>query len=440
VSSVRRTLLAALLLAMAAATFVGAWATYRVAREQLDTVFDYHLRQIAYSLSDRNLAASTPRPSVPGMDFAIQIWGEDGVRLYLSRPDAPLPRSAELGFSTVTGPAGRWRIYAAVVGDAVIQVGQPLSVREDLAVAAAIRMLFPLLLLLPAMAFAIWKIVSRGLRPLDRLARAAAARTPAALDPFPEAGVPEEALPLVRSLNGLLGRLRGALEAQRAFVADAAHELKTPLAALKLQLQLLERAEGGAERTAALADLAAGLDRETRLVHQLLTLARVEPEAAVPSARVQVSLAELVREAVAEHALLAEAKGIDLGAGAVGEAARTVGDPAALRTLLGNLVDNAIRYTPAGGRVDVSVEEGPEGMVLEVADSGPGIPAGEHARIFDRFYRLPGADAPGSGLGLAIVKAVADRHGARVLLRDTAGGGLTVRVVFARAVEAQNVA
>jgi two-component system OmpR family sensor kinase len=433
-SSLRRTLLAALLMAMAVATVLGALATYRVARNQLDDVFDYHLRQIAYSLSDRTLAAGTPRPSVPGMDFAIQIWDPDGVRLYLSRPDAPLPPTAELGFSTVEGPAGRWRVYATVVEGAVIQVGQPLSVREDLAVAAAIRTLLPLLALLPLMAVAIWTIVGRGLRPLARLARAAAARTPAALDPFPEGGVPEEALPLVRSLNGLLGRLAAALEAQRAFVADAAHELKTPLAALKLQLQLLERAEGGADRAAALADLAAGLDRETRLVQQLLTLARVDPEGNAPSARAEVGLAELTREAVAEQALLAEARGIDLGAAAVAEGARVLGEPAALRTLLGNLVDNAIRYTPPGGRVDLSAGdgEGKAGPYLEVSDTGPGVPASERTRVFDRFYRLPGANAPGSGLGLAIVKAIADRHGARVTLGDGPGGGLTVRVTFPR--------
>jgi two-component system OmpR family sensor kinase len=421
-------------MAMAVATVLGALATYRVARDQLDEVFDYHLRQIAYSLSDRTLAASTPRPSVPGMDFAIQIWGEDGVRLYLSRPDAPLPPSAELGFSNVKGPSGRWRVFAAVIEGAVIQVGQPLSVREDLAVAAAIRTLLPLLALLPLMALAIWTIVGRGLRPLGRLAAAAAARTPAALDPFPEASVPEEALPLVRSLNDLLARLRGALEAQRAFVADAAHELKTPLAALKLQLQLLERAGDGADRTEAMADLAAGLDREARLVQQLLTLARVEPEAAATaSPHVEVALAELVREAVADHVLLAEAKGIDLGAGAVVEAVRVEGEPVGLRTLLGNLVDNALRYTPSGGRVDLSVSEAEAGPCLEVADSGPGIPVAERARVFDRFYRLPGAAASGSGLGLAIVKAIAGRHGARVELADTPGGGLTVRVSFPRA-------
>ena len=433
-TSVRRKLLIALLLAVVAVMLLGVFATYEVAREQLDQVFDYHLRQIALSLSDRALARAAARRAGPELDFSIQIWDEDGVRLYLSRPEAPLPEVREVGYSTVDGPGGRWRVYATAIGGQVIQVGQPEKVRGDLAFQAAARTLVPLAVLLPLLALLVWRIVGRGLVPLDRLASAAAARTPAALEPFGEAGVPVEVLPLVRSLNDLLARLRKAMAAQRAFVADAAHELRTPLAALHLQLQLAERAPEGSARAAALAELARGLERSTHLVQQLLTLARLDPGAGPPPAPAKVALSELVRQAVADHAVLAEARRIDLGAGHADERAAVQGDAAALRTLLANLVDNAIRHTPAGGRVDVSAGAGPGGApLLEVVDTGPGIPPAERARVFDRFVRLPGAGEGGSGLGLSIVKAIAERHGASVALLDTPGGGLTVRVSFARA-------
>jgi two-component system, OmpR family, sensor kinase len=426
--SLRRTLLVALLAAVVAVTFAGVVATYRIARGEIDDIFDYHLRQTALSLSDRALARAAATGG--GGDFVIRIWDRDGVRLYVSRPDAGLPESAELGFRTVRGPSGGWRVYSALLGAQVIQVAQPLRVREELAFAAASRTLAPLLVVLPLLAVLVWRIVGRGLAPLDRLAGAAASRTPAALDPFPDAGVPEEALPLVRALNALLGRLRAALAAQRAFVADAAHELRTPLAALKLQAQLARRASDDAERAAALGELEAGLDRATHVVRQLLTLAGLEPGGPAAPARAPVRLGELVRQAVADHARLAEEGAVDLGATRVLDDAVALGDAAALRTLVANLVDNAVRYTPAGGRVDVAA--GIEGgrPYVEVADSGPGIPEAERKRVFDRFYRLPGKAPPGSGLGLAIVSAIADRHAAAVTLGDTPGGGLTARVLF----------
>ncbi|HYX91902.1 MAG TPA: ATP-binding protein [Myxococcaceae bacterium] len=432
--SLRRTLLVALLAAVAAVTCIALLATYQVARREIDAVFDYHLRQTALTLSDRALARA--EASGGRSDLVIQVWDARGVRLYVSRPDAQLPEVAELGFKTVHAPSGDFRVYSALLGDQVIQVAQPLAIRERLAFTAASRTLWPVLLLLPVLAVVVWRVVGRGLAPLDRLAHAAASRTPAALDPFPEGGVPEEVLPLVRALNELLGRLRAALAAQRAFVADAAHELRTPLAALKLQAQLAQQASDSSERAGALADLQAGLDRATHVVLQLLTLAGLEPGSAAPPPGARVRLADLVRQAIADHALLAEKRGVDLGATRVSDEAVVRGDAAALRTMLANLVDNAVRYTPAGGRVDVAagIERGRPW--LEVADNGPGIPPGERRRVFDRFYRLPGTGEPGSGLGLAIVNAIAERHGAAVTLGETDGGGLTVRVAFPAAAEA----
>jgi two-component system, OmpR family, sensor kinase len=434
VTSLRRTLLATLLAAVVGAIGIATVATYRIARNEIDTVLDYQLRQAALSLRDRARAlAGFPGIGGGSRDFVIQLWDRGGVRLWVSTPGLDLPEMAELGFSNVSTPQGRWRVFSVELGGQVLQVGQPETVRSDLAFASAARTLAPFLMLLPVLAFLIWYVVGRGLAPLDRLARDAATRTAVALDPFPEEGAPEEVRPLVRSLNGLMDRLAAALAGQRAFVADAAHELRTPLAALKLQAQLAARAEEPGERASCLAELQRGLDRAAHVVQQLLTLAREEPGADVGRADQTVALAELVAQVVADHAPLAESKQIDLGATSIDERATVRGDPMALRTLLTNLVDNAIRYSPTGGRVDLAAGMASDGTgaYLEVSDSGPGIPKAERERVFDRFYRRAGNGQDGSGLGLSIVKAIAERHGARVLLGDAPGGGLAVRVELA---------
>ena len=426
--SLRRRLLVTLLAAVAAVTLAAAVLVYRSARREIDAVFDYHLRQIALTLRDQAPGRAAGVGSGEDFDFVIQIWDRDGTRVYRSRPDSGLPAPAELGFATARSRTGEWRIYSAELAGLIIQVAQPLRVRQQLAVAAALRTLAPVLLIVPLLALLVWRIVGRALAPLNRLAHEVASRTPAALEPIPEAGAPEEALPLVRALNDLLDRLGAALVAQRAFVADAAHELRTPLAALDLQVQLAGRALDAADRATALTDLRAGLGRMTRVVQQLLTLARAEPDAETAFAVESVDLCELLAQAIADHALLAEAKRIDLGATRPAERVVVPGDSASLRALLANLVDNAIRYSPEGGRVDADAGVLTGRPYLEVSDHGPGIPEAGRERVFDRFYRRDGSSGTGSGLGLAIVKAIAGRHGAKVTLCDTTGGGLTVRV------------
>jgi two-component system, OmpR family, sensor kinase len=278
----------------------------------------------------------------------------------------------------------------------------------------------------------IWFTVGNALVPLQRLTQQLKARRVHALDPLPAASLPDEVQPLLQALNDLLARLRAALERERAFVADAAHELRTPLTALHLQMGMLARASDETERGVAMSTLSSGVQRAIRLVEQMLALARQEPRA--DSLRVPVRLDDLAREIVAELVPLADAGRIDLGVAAA-QPATVVADADALRTLLRNLVDNAVRYTPPGGRVDVSVAAPAGGVAgsarLTVSDDGPGIVPAERARVFDRFYRRPGTVPPGSGLGLAIVKAIADAHGATVVLADGPGGkGLAVTLSF----------
>jgi len=294
----------------------------------------------------------------------------------------------------------------------------------------ALRTVVPLLVALPVLALLIWLTIARGLAPLDRVAAAVERRSPALLEPLSESALPREVQPLVGALNGLLGRLSQALAAQRSFIADAAHELRTPLTAVHLQAQLAERATTDAERRAALADLKGGLERATRLVEQLLTLAREEPGVADrPPAT--VDLPALAREVVADLAPLAAAKRIDLGLNADSRV-QVRGDAEALATLLSNLVDNALRYTPEGGRVDVGVAIDTGRPVLSVRDSGPGIPEADRERVFDRFVRgsVAAGAVRGSGLGLSIVKRIAERHGAAIAVGpglNGAGAGISVR-------------
>ena len=429
-NSIRRKLLLALIGAMSVVMLLGAAATYRAAREEANALFDYHLEQIALALRDQTLQGSTEAlVGEKNFDFVIRVWDREGLSLYSSRPHRVLPDIARLGYATEQTSEGDWRVFALQHLGQTITVAQPMQVRSQLAAAAALRTLVPFGILLPLFALLIWWVVVRELRPLGELARSVAARTPDSLHPFAEDEVPEEVRPLVHSLNDLLRRLEAALLAQRGFIADAAHELRTPLTALQLQTQLVERAPSDAERAAALGDLKQGLARSIHIVHQLLTLARQEPGAAEqPLAR--VSLNELVRQVVADHATLAAAKNIDLGVAASDPAACVSGDGDALATLLANLLGNAVRFTPAGGRIDVSCGLAAGRPYLEVVDSGPGIPLAERERVFDRFYRRGGDDSPGSGLGLAIVKMIASRHRASIRLDDSPAGGLWARIDF----------
>jgi two-component system OmpR family sensor kinase len=258
-------------------------------------------------------------------------------------------------------------------------------------------------------------------------------RHPEALDPLPDARLPLEVQPLVRALNGLLKRLATAIDIQKAFVADAAHELRTPLAAVQIQAQLVARAKDDATRSEALGDLQAGVTRATRLAEQLLALARSEPDGrGVTDA---IDLRALLHDCVVAYAALAQNRGVDLGIEA-SEAATVIGDVNALRVMFSNLVDNATKYTPPGGRVDVSLHVEQGHPVVRIADSGPGIEPSERERVFDRFYRVgAGAnrvrtDVAGSGLGLAIVRRIATQHRAAVTLDESPAGGLLVSVRF----------
>jgi two-component system OmpR family sensor kinase len=428
--SIRRRLLVWLLSSVLAGGLVAASVVFFQARAEADELFDYQLRQLALTLRDRTFLTQQLGEALQGeeaFDVVIQVWSPEGKLLYGSRREV-VPGPARIGFDYAETVDGRWRVFAIQQRGLTIQVAQPTAVRDRLALAAAWRTLIPFLVALPLMGLLIWRLVGRELRSLESTTGAIAKRTPEALQPIATTSVPVEIQPLVAALNGLLERLSGALAQQRRFIADAAHELRTPLTALMLQLQLAERSKDPVEREKAHATLREGIARAVRLVEQLLALARQDPEAPIRSPA-PVDLAELVRSAADFHAPAAHAKGLELRAEAP-DPVIVRGDREALRALLDNLVDNAIRYTPQGS---VTIRAAREGAtpILEVIDTGPGVPAAERERLFERFHRGEHASATGSGLGLAIVRAIAERHGARVELVDAQGGtGLQARVLF----------
>ncbi|MEN7528870.1 ATP-binding protein [Cupriavidus sp. DL-D2] len=438
--SIQRTLLWWLAAGLIAGIAVATALIYGQARQEANALFDYQMKQVAAALpSQFSVPVMPPFGASDGAsadllhadeDVVIHIWDGSGRSLYLSHAQPVLPARAELGFSDARTESGEWRIYSVQLGPAVVQIAQPQSARRTLAAHMALRTVAPLLLLLPLLAWLIWLAVGRGLRPLREIATEVCARDANTLAPLAVRDMPDEIAPLSAALNQLLARLAHAIDTQRAFVADAAHALRTPLTALQLQAQLVERADSAEARQAAVGHLKQGLERLTHLVAQLLTLARQEPGAAPPPHE-PVNLRTLAGEVVAHMSQAAIDRDIDLGleeSGAQGPVTIR-GDADALRILLTNLVDNALHYIPRGGRVDVQVAHTAEGIELTVTDNGPGIPAAERARVFDRFYRVPDAPTGGSGLGLAIVAEVAQSHGARVALEDAAPG-LRVRVVF----------
>ena len=429
-TSIRVRLLLSLLAMLAlAAALIGA-VTYRSVLAETEVLFDYQLRQMALTLRDQGEIAPDQVGTLTDeqLDFVVQIWTVDGRIMYASRRHPELPARALLGFADVKAGPQVWRTFSVATRDKVIQVAQPVQIRQRLAANAALRSVAPLLAIAPLMALGIWWLAARALAPLQRVAAGVRQRDEQSLAALPTRGLPDEVAPLVQALNALLQRLGASLDAQRAFVADAAHELRSPLTALKLQLQLLLRAPDDMARGAAVEALAAGIDRAARLVEQLLTLARNEP-GAPPIALESVDLSELVREALADARAYAASRdsalAFDGGPGCV-----VRGERSALTALVRNLIDNAVSYSPRESRIDVNVCREGSKVVLRVDDPGPGIPLEDRGRVFDRFYRRSASDEDGTGLGLAIVRSVADRHGAALALEKAPAGGLRVTLRF----------
>jgi len=433
--SLRLRLLLFLIAAIALTAGVQGLFAYKTALDEADALFDYHMQQTAFALraglpADAKGMGSL-RPEYQNNEFIVQVWTNEGLRIFESAMGDLLPQRAVLGFQEVHWHGGVYRVFSLQTRSQVIQVAQDMAVRHRLARGMAWRSLAPLAVMAPLLALAVWWLLGRLFVPVDRVRAQVARRQPQDLSAVDEGDLPAEVQPLVHELNALFDRVRRAFAAQQDFVSDPAHELRSPLAALKLQAQGLRRASDEPTRERAVARLEAGIDRATRLVEQLLVLARQE---AAGGPLEQVDLRDVARLALADVAASAQARGIDAGLQEDAlHGSHVPGVAEELRLLARNLLDNAIKYTPEGGRVDVSLRREGAGLCLRVEDSGPGIPEAERERVLGRFYRSPQSaqQAPGSGLGLAIVQAIAQRHGAQLVLeRSERLGGLCVRVCF----------
>ncbi|MDA8092565.1 MAG: ATP-binding protein [Betaproteobacteria bacterium] len=438
--SLRRRLLAFLIGLTAAQWIVMSIGGFLDADHEIDRIFDAQLAQSAHVLlasADADLddlgRAGVGIEFERGGEVAFQVWGP-GHRLLLRSAGAPAqPMSPRRqGYSDVRIQAVHWRVFSQWDGrhGLLIQVGEKYAIRHKLAGLIALRMVDLALVGLPLLAFLIWVGVGKGLLPLQRVAKELRSRAPEHLAPLDAVTAPVEVLPLIEALNALLSQVEGAMEHERRFTADAAHELRTPLAALRAQAQVALRANEDGVRRQALSHVMQGVDRAAHLVDQLLTLARFDPEMD-KTGWTSVDLRVVAAEGLSEMVPGALAKGVEL------ELAPSVpctvhGDPGALRILLRNLLDNAVRYSPKGTKVAVHIRKETRACVLEVVDGGPGIPPEIRERAFERFYRGLGSGTDGSGLGLSIVRRVAELHGASVALAQPASGtGLEVSVRFA---------
>lgn len=368
--------------------------------------------------------------------FNFQVWTNGG-KLLLHSANAPkLPLAADQdGFSDKLVSKQKWRVFTTYNNRAgtLTVLGERYDTRNELGHRIAQDDLYIMLLTFPLSGLLIWIIIGRGLDSLDRVAQEVANRAPTHLEPVDLEEVPEEIVPVIDELNKLFFRLQEGFEREKRFAADAAHELRTPLAALKAQAQVALNTDSIEEKNLALQKLIASVNRSTHIVQQLLTMSKLVPEAAGINDLQEVNLVKITREILAMLAPSAIEKQIDLEFEHSERLPTFFSNPAALGILVRNLVDNAIRYCKENGKVLVKVYKKKDELVLEVCDNGPGIPKELQGRVFERFFRVLGNKSTGSGLGLAIVRQICDLHNARVEL-DTPKkqSGLIVRVFFPR--------
>ena len=407
---------AILLIALAAGFF-----SLKSAIGDANELQDDQLKHVA-SLINRHylpIAQAEAQKNVPDTDphsrFIVQRLPARGAAAPASTAGSlALPADLPDGIQTVTVGHDTWRLFVRTLDtETRVVIGQPTTDREEITQDIALRTLMPFMVLLPLLLLLSGVLIRQIFKPLKQLTADLDRRAEQDLRAVSDAHVPSEIRPFVMAINHLLSRVAQSMALQRRFVANAAHELRSPLTALSLQAERLEAADMSAEARERLGALQNGLDRTRALLNQLLALARAQ-ETAEPAVAA-VSIRQVFRQVLEDSMPLAEARHIDLGV--VGDAdAWVAAHEVDLKILIKNLVDNAIRYTPIGGRVDVSVQTSPNHVTLQVDDTGPGIPEHERERVFDPFYRVLGNDEAGSGLGLSIVKTIAARLGAAISL------------------------
>jgi len=365
--------------------------------------------------------------------IAIVVRYANGVVMLqsASAPKLPFPTDHH-GFHDYKVDDHLWRTFSLRDNETgtSVQVAESYAIRNELASDIIRDTFMPFAFFIPVLALLVWLSIGRSLAPLKRLAKEVSRRHPDSLEPISIKRVPQEVLPLIESLNTLLVKLHGALENERRFTGDAAHELRTPLAAIKTQAQVLQRADSTETHGSTIDNILQGVDRATHLVEQLLTMARMDAQESVQDNE-QTDLLAVTRSVISDYGQMAIDKSIEISLQTDCESCPVQGQSNILGIMIRNLVDNGIRYTPEQGKVTTSIEVDKDGTRLCVTDTGPGIPHNERRHIFERFKRLPEAMSNGTGLGLSIVLRIAELHNAKISLCDREhGSGLVFCVQF----------
>ena len=407
-------------------------------RNETNALLDYQMQEVARFLGAQSFDRASPQPITPNIDldhdseddFVVRVRDASGRTIYATRTDVPLPDPQWLGFRSADVGDVAYRLFSARAGSYRVLVAQQMATRRETAAGAALSALLPVLLLVPVLGLLIGFAIRRGLAPLGNAAAEIAARPPFELTPLPDSGLPSELQPLIAEINRLLERLAGAVAREQRFIADAAHALRTPLTALQLQADVLDAAlpdsVAYAERRARFDELHGGIRRAIRLTEHLLSASRSD---SAQRSTATVSLDPLLAEAAAQRSALTASRHLHLTL-QLDTAGHTVcGDARQLLLVVGNLLDNALRYSPDGGRLALNSRIDGELALIEVSDEGPGLPEAELERVFERFYRAPDDSTEGSGLGLSAVRAIVDSLGGRVSLHNrSTGSGLIARV------------
>lgn len=440
--SIHRYLLIYLITALTLGSLMIAVLLYKKSAAEINELYDSNMEQLASALTSqfsRLHFQDLPTTSngkyalndaiVEEEEFLVQVWDSKGELVYTSHPLIILPQLFHSGFTTQRYEKEKWRVYSLATGTGVIKISQPQNARRIYIRKLAAKVLMPVLLQIPLISILIWIAVGRSLRHLNQITNAIQIRSASSLEPLDTRGVPKEIRPLIDELNSLLSRLGNAIELQRNFTANAAHELRTPLAALQLQSDILADAKNHQQQKEALATLDKGIRRATSIVAQLLTLARLGPEFAKPFASIELNSS--IKPVLEDLLDLAASKSIDLGFES-DEPVYINGNLENFQIMVRNLVENAIKYSPNNSKVDISIYQVQEEVVLDVKDEAKVITPGDKQRIFERFYRgVSGNDASGSGLGLAIVRDIVKQHIGRieVIARSDAPGNKFV-IIF----------
>lgn len=410
--------------------------SYLDIRHEAEELLDAHLAQSASlilaqaELDLEEIEIEHAPQFKEGNRVAFQLW-ERGDRLRLHSSNAPNTRLSAVttGFSDAVVNGKEWRVFSAWTRhhENLVQVAELNDARQDITRTLTLNLLLPLLGALPLLGLLVWLAVTHALHPLDQLGKEVARREAANLEPLQPQGVPREIMPLIDNLNTLFARVARLIEHERRFTADAAHELRTPLAALMTQAQVARAATGDAGRNRALDNVITGCGRAARIVDQMLTLARLEPEDAL-GRRDIFDLRTLAQSVAADIAPSALQQDVDIEFGTCDEAL-VPGNSDLVRVALRNLIDNAVRYSPAGSRVRIEIAQVDGNALARVMDQGPGLSPEDRKKVGQRFYRVLGNAAAGSGLGLSITRRIAELHGGGLELRVNADlNGLTAEL------------